>query len=58
MGRAFGDILLERIEIDYDEVQGRYFVLLHLLAVAGIVAPCEDAAENFGMQGLYPSAED
>ena len=58
MGSALGDIFLERIEVDDHEVERRDFILLHLLQVGRIVAPCQDSSENLGVEGLDPSAED
>ena len=50
--------LLERIEVDNDEVDGWYVVLCHLCLVAFQVPAAEDAAEDFGVQRLDASAED
>ena len=50
--------LLERIEVNDNEVDFRDGVFCHLLAVAFVVAASEDATEDAWVQSLNTSAED
>ena len=49
---------LERVEVDDDEVDFRNFVLCQLFTVGVHVATAEDAAEDFGVEGLDTASED
>lgn len=49
--------VLERIEVDYYQVDALDAVLGHLAAVAFVVAAGEDAAEHLRVQRLYAAAE-
>ena len=50
--------LFKRIEIDDYQVDRGNFVLSDLLLVGFIFPAIEDSAENLGMKGLYPTAQD
>ena len=54
---AAGNGLLERIEVNDDEVYFRNVILLHLVNVASVVATGEDATENFRVQGLHTTTK-
>ena len=49
--------LLEGVEIDYHHIDRRDVMLLHGRQVAGQIAPAQNAAMHFGMQGLHSSIE-
>ncbi len=55
---GLGHRLLEGVEVDADEVDGRDPVGLHLRLMAGILFLSEDAPVDLGVEGLHPSAED
>ena len=55
-GVRLGDGGGEGIQIDDDQIDGRYAVLGHCWAVNGATA--KDAAVNLRMQGLDPSVHD
>ena len=55
---GLGHGLLEGIEVDNDEVEGRDVVFLHLLLVRGKLGATQDAAKHFRMQGLHATAQD
>ena len=48
----FGNGLLEGIEVDDDQVNGRNIVILHGFHVFRIVADRQNGAVNLGVQGL------
>jgi len=51
------DGLLEGVEVDDDQVDGRYAVLFHRRRVPGVAADAEDAAMHLRMQGLDAAVE-
>jgi hypothetical protein len=53
--RALGDRLLERIEVHHQQVDRPDAVLLHGGGVVLVVADRQQAAMDFGMQGLDPA---
>ena len=56
-GSTAGNSLLERIEVDNDEVDFRYLVFAELFAITIHVAATQYAAEHLGMECLDTSAK-
>lgn len=47
----------KRIKVDYDKVDSRDIILLHLLLVVSIVTACKNATEYFRMESLHAATE-
>src|SRR3712207_23747 len=57
IGSAAGNGLLKGIEVNDYKINGRNFILLHLLNVSGIVASGQDSTKYFWMQSLHSAAQ-
>ncbi len=58
IARARGDGRLEGVEVDDDQVDGADVMGVHCGTVLGIVAPGEDPAVDFRVQGFHPPVHD
>lgn len=47
----------QRVKVDYDKVDSRDIILLHLLLVVSIVTACKNATEYFRMESLHAATE-